>query len=117
MKPIKLPADDEALLAQCDVTVFRSSGPGGQHVNTADSAVRIRHRPSGLVVVSRKHRSQHRNKAACLTRLREKVAALNHRDAPRIPTKMSKGAKKRRRETKTRNSQKKQMRRKPRHDD
>lgn len=117
MKLIKLPADDEELLAQCEVTVFRASGPGGQHVNTTDSAVRLQHRPSGLVLASRKHRSQHRNKAACLARLREKVAALNHRDAPRIPTKMSKGARKRIREKKAQKSQKKTMRRKPGLDD
>jgi len=117
MKKIYLPPDDDALLAQCDATVFRSSGPGGQHVNTTDSAVRLQHRPSGLVVVSRKHRSQHRNKATCITRLREKVASLNHRDAPRIATKMSKGARKRRREKKSQNSQKKHRRRKPGMDD
>jgi protein subunit release factor B len=117
MKKIHLPLDDEGLLAQCDVTVFRSSGPGGQHVNTTDSAVRLQHRASGLIVVSRKHRSQHRNKATCVTRLREKVAALNHRDAPRIATRMSKGARNRIREKKARASQKKQMRRKPGKDD
>lgn len=117
MKKIHLPPDDDNLLAECDVTMFRASGPGGQHVNTTDSAVRLQHRPSGIVVVSRKHRSQHRNKAAAVTRLREKVATLNHRDAPRVPTRMSKGARNRIREKKSQNAKKKQMRRKPNRDD
>lgn len=48
---------------------FRAGGPGGQHQNTTDSAVRVVHVPSGLVAVSRDQRSQHRNKAKALARL------------------------------------------------
>ncbi len=48
---------------------FRAGGPGGQHQNTTDSAVRATHRPSGLMVVAREMRSQHRNKALALERL------------------------------------------------
>lgn len=50
---------------------FRAGGPGGQHQNTTDSAVRVIHRPSGLSVVVRDQRSQHRNKAIALERLAE----------------------------------------------
>jgi len=50
-------------------TSFRAGGPGGQHQNTTDSAVRALHLPSGLVAVSRDKRSQHRNKAQALLRL------------------------------------------------
>lgn len=48
---------------------FRAGGPGGQHQNTTDSAVRATHRPTGLTAVAREMRSQHRNKALALERL------------------------------------------------
>jgi len=78
---IELPPDDDALLAECDVTTFRAGGPGGQYQNTTDSAVRLHHRPSGIVVVCRQERSQHRNKAICLARLRDKVARRNDEES------------------------------------
>ena len=74
---IELPPDDDDLLAECDVDTFRAGGPGGQHQNTTDSAVRLRHRPTGIVVVCRSQRSQHQNRTTCLRRLRERVARLN----------------------------------------
>src|SRR5262249_25756076 len=63
--------DDVQLLRQCDVDTYRASGPGGQKRNKTSSAVRLRHLPSGLIVIAEESRSQHENKAKALRRLRD----------------------------------------------
>src|ERR1044071_5173690 len=57
------------LLAQCEVDTYRASGPGGQKRNKTSSAVRLRHTPTGLIVIAEESRSQHENKAKALKRL------------------------------------------------
>jgi len=66
--------DDGALVAQCDVDTFRASGPGGQKRNKTDSAVRLRHRPTGVMSQAVESRSQHENRARALRRLRLALA-------------------------------------------
>ena len=106
-----IPAEDDALLAECDVHVFRSSGPGGQSVNTTDSAVRLVHGPSGVTVQSQRERSQLRNKQIALRQLREKLEEISYVAPPRKSTRPTRAAKARRREAKRRTGAKKRSRR------
>ncbi|QVL31923.1 peptide chain release factor-like protein [Telmatocola sphagniphila] len=64
-------ASDDVLLGQCEIDTYRASGPGGQKRNKTSSAVRLRHLPSGLIVIAEESRSQHENKAKALVRLRK----------------------------------------------
>lgn len=109
-----IPPTDEQLLVECEVDTFSSSGPGGQNVNRRETAVRLRHIPSGLAVVCQQERSQLRNKQIALQILRKKLEKLNQRSKPRIPTKMPSQVKRKILEQKKMHSQKKMLRQKPR---
>ena len=65
---------DEKLVAECFAETYRSGGPGGQHRNKTDSAVRLTHRPTGVVVTATERRSQHENRRRAIERLRQAIA-------------------------------------------
>jgi protein subunit release factor B len=95
----------DRLLAECDVETYRGSGPGGQHRNRRDSAVRLTHRPTRIVVTATERRSQHQNKAVALERLAAKLAARGRRRRPRIATRPTRSAAERRLEGKARRAE------------
>jgi ribosome-associated protein len=101
---------------EVEFSYFRSSGPGGQKKNTTDSAVRVRHLPTGIMAVSTASRSQFRNKALALKNLEEKLAQRNRRARPRIGTRPSLAARKRRIEQKRHRGLVKRLRRPPEDD-
>ena len=102
LRPPPYAVDRETLEREVEVDVFRASGPGGQHVNRTESALRLTHPPSGVVVVAQDSPSQHRNREIAFERLAERLVRLNYVPKKRVPTKPSKAARKRRVEGKTR---------------
>ena len=113
MVEFMVPGSDEDLLAECEVETFRSSGPGGQNVNRRETAVRLRHLPTGIVVVCQKERSQYRNKQIALRNLREKLEELAKPSPACIPSDITRGAKRRNLAEKRRRALKKLFRKKP----
>ncbi|XP_022156013.1 uncharacterized protein LOC111022985 isoform X2 [Momordica charantia] len=65
---------DEELMRQCEMDTFKASGPGGQHRNKRESAVRLKHIPTGITAQAVEDRSQHKNRASALARLRALLA-------------------------------------------
>jgi peptide chain release factor-like protein len=76
-------ASDDALIAQCEVDRYRASGPGGQHRNKTESAVRLRHKLTGISAIGEDSRSQSENKLHAVRRLRSALA-LNVREPVRL---------------------------------
>lgn len=69
-----LSLSDEALRRSCEEDFYRASGPGGQKRNKTESAVRLRHTPTGLIVVANESRSREDNRRRCVQRMREAIA-------------------------------------------
>ncbi|GFQ04180.1 peptide chain release factor 2 [Phtheirospermum japonicum] len=65
---------DAKLMSQCEMDTYKASGPGGQHRNKRETAVRIKHLPTGIIAQAAEDRSQHKNRAAALARLRSLLA-------------------------------------------
>ncbi len=108
-----IPESDEGLLAQCRVDTMRAGGKGGQHQNRTDSAVRLTHLPTGVVVLARERRSQHRNRQVALARLRRRLQGRLARKRRRIPTRVPRSQKRARLQAKRRRARVKELRRKP----
>lgn len=109
----KYDTDPEILKHQVILETYRSSGPGGQRKNKVETAVRLKHLPSGIMVIATEHRSQAGNRKLAFERLRERLIKLNRPRKHRIPTSVSlKGIEKRIEEKKI-HSKKKQMRQEP----
>lgn len=101
------------LLAECDVETYRASGPGGQHRNKTESAVRLTHRPTGLRRSATEHRSQLRNRELALERLAAALEARRRRPKPRVATQPTRASQERRLAGKARQSERKSSRRRP----
>ena len=101
----------ERLARACDVTPYKSSGPGGQKKNKTESSVRVRHRATGITRVATESRSQLRNRVRALERVAEELARRARRRTPRRPTKPTRAAVERRLGEKRRESLKKRERR------
>jgi protein subunit release factor B len=107
------PLTRDALVAEVEISTFRGSGPGGQHRNKTESAVRLRHLPTGVTVVAAEHRSQWRNREAAWERLIERLERRRRKPKPRVKTRIPTAAKRARLDQKKRVSTKKQHRGKP----
>ena len=112
MNFIHIPNSDDALLSECKVETFRSSGKGGQHANKTESAVRLTHTKSGIQVMCQDERSQYLNKIKCIKELRRRIEKYNYKPPRRIKTKPTKGSVERRLSTKKYKSEKKKNRKK-----
>jgi protein subunit release factor B len=107
---MKHPWDRESLERDCDIEFFVAGGPGGQHRNKVETGVRLKHRPTGIVVTATERRSQSANRDAAYERMAERLEQLQRVRKPRRPTKPGAAAKLKRRQEKKKQSERKQAR-------
>jgi protein subunit release factor A len=116
-RPPPYETDRDILEREVEIEFFRASGPGGQHVNKTQSALRVTHWPSGVVVIAQDSPSQHRNREIAFDRLVERLRKLNYVKPKRVPTRPTAASRRRRIETKKQVGQKKRVRGKVRGDE
>ena len=88
--------DRATLEREVRIDTFRAGGPGGQHLHKTESAVRLTHFPSGVVVTASDTRSQIRNREIAFARLIERLKRLNRRPKPRKATGVPRAERRRR---------------------
>ena len=104
--------DRESLERDCDLEFFVAGGPGGQHRNKVETGVRLRHRPSGVIITATERRSQHANREAAYGRMAERLTEMQKVRIPRRPTRPSAAAKAARIDEKKRTGERKAFRKK-----
>lgn len=115
-RPPPYALDRAALRREVRIDVHRAAGPGGQHVNRTESAVRLVHGPSGVIVTAADTRSQVRNREIAFQRLIERLRRLNQRPRKRVPTRVPRAAKTRRLASKRQHGERKRLRSRVRED-
>jgi protein subunit release factor A len=103
--------DEESLERATRVEAFTGGGPGGQHRNKTQNAVRLHHAPSGLVIAATERRSLEANRRAAFARLRAQLERLNFVPKKRTATRPTRGSVERRLQDKRRAQRKKSSRR------
>jgi protein subunit release factor A len=102
----------ETLKKEVIIETYRSRGPGGQRKNKTETAVRLKHLPSGITVTATEHRSQAQNRKLAFERLQERLLKLNRRRKGRIPSSVPFWAIERKKEEKKLRSAQKRRRQK-----